>query len=231
LNGKGGCSEVDLAILLSFCRIDPDERDHLLHLLQETDLKIWWQHFADQQSFRMRTFLEHLWKAKEFVVWQPLLIPGLLQLPDYLRAICREAVNLPQEEIEDRVSGRAAMQEVFRQRLDCTFYIHEQVLWSQVGGADVMRSQLHHLLQMSVRPYIHLRIVPFSVGAHAGMAGSFDLLRFDRVEPVIFLEAENSNLVVERKDSIRDYEDIVKALDRAALDVEESRKLIAKLAT
>ncbi|WP_439661479.1 helix-turn-helix domain-containing protein [Lentzea sp. HUAS TT2] len=230
LNGKGGCSEVDVAILLSFCRIVPEERDHLMYLFQQTDLRVWWQHFADQQPFRMRTFLEHLWKAKEFVVWQPLLIPGLLQLPDYVRAICREAVNLPQDEVEDRVSGRTAMQEVFRQRLNCTFYLHEQVLWSQVGGADVMRAQLHHLLQMSVRPYIHIRIVPFSVGAHAGMSGSFDLLRFDRIEPVIFLEAENSNLVVERKDSIRDYEDILKALNRVALDEEDSRKLIAKLA-
>jgi uncharacterized protein DUF5753/helix-turn-helix protein len=230
LHGKGGCSEIDLAILLSFCHIAPDERDHLLYVFQQTDLKVWWQHFADLRSFRMRTFLEHLWKAKEFVVWQPLVIPGLLQLPDYLRAMCVKAVNLPREEIEDRVAGRLAMQEILRQRLDCTFYIHEQVLWSQVGGVEVMRAQLHHMLQMSVRPYIHIRILPFSVGAHAGMAGCFDLMRFDRIEPVIFLEAENSSLVVERKDSVKDYEDIVKALDQTALDEEDSRTLIAKLA-
>jgi hypothetical protein len=230
LHGKGGCTEVDLAVLLSFCRIDPEERDHLLRLYEQTDLKVWWQHFADQQSFRMRTFLEHLWKAKEFVVWQPLVIPGLLQLPDYLRAIAVETVGLPADEIEDRVGGRVAMQEVFRQRLDCTFFIHEQVLWSQAGGTEVMRAQLHHLLQMSVRPYVHLRILPFSAGAHAGLAGGFDLLRFDRIEPVVFVEAENSNLVIERKDSIKDYEDIVKALARKALDEEESRRLIAKLA-
>ncbi|GGM82601.1 hypothetical protein GCM10011609_18190 [Lentzea pudingi] len=230
LHGKGGSSEVDLAILLSFCRIAPEERDHLLRLFRETDVRIWWQHFADQQTFRMRTFLEHLWKAKEFLVWQPLVIPGLLQLPDYLRALCRESVSLPADEIEDRVAGRVRMQEVLRQRLDCTFYIHEQVLWTQVGGEELMRAQLHHLLQMSVRPYIHLRIVPFSAGAHAGMSGSFDLLKFDRIEPVIFLEAENSILVVERKDSIRDYEDIVKNLDRKAFDEDDSRTLIAKLA-
>lgn len=230
LHGKGGCSEVDLAILLSYCHIDPEERDHLLHLFRQTDGKVWWQHFADQQPFRMRTFLEHLWKAKEFVVWQPLLVPGLLQIPDYLRAMCAEAVKLPREEIEDRVAGRVAMQEVFRQRLDCTFYLHEQVLWLPVGGADVLRAQLHHVLQMSVRPYIHVRIVPFAAGAHAGMAGSFDLMRFDRIEPVIFLEAENSNVVVERKDSVRDYEDIIKALDRTALDEDASREMIAKLA-
>ncbi|MFD4640973.1 helix-turn-helix domain-containing protein [Lentzea sp. NPDC058436] len=230
LHGKGGCTEVDLAILLSFCRIDPEERDHLLHLFRETDLTVWWQHFADQQAFRMRTFLEHLWKAREFVVWQPLVIPGLLQLPDYLRAIAAESVGLPADEIEDRVSGRLAMQEVFRQRLDCTFFLHEQVLWTQTGGDEVVRTQLHHLLEMSVRPYIHLRIVPFAAGAHAGMAGSFDLLRFDRIEPVVFLEAENSNLVIERKESVKDYEDILKALDRKALGEEESRQLITKLA-
>ncbi|SER93832.1 DUF5753 domain-containing protein [Lentzea albida] len=217
-------------MLLSFCRIDPEERDHLLRLFREPDVKVWWQHFADQQAFRIRTFLEHLWKAREFVVWQPLVIPGLLQIPDCLRAIAAETVGLPADEIEDRVRSRLAMQEVFRQRLDCTFYLHEQVLWTQAGGEEVVRAQLHHLLQMSVRPYIHLRIMPFSAGAHAGMAGSFDLLRFDRIEPVIFLEAENSCLVVERKDSVRDYEDIIKALDRKALDEEESRQLITRLA-
>ena len=94
----------------------------------------------------------------------------------------------------------------------------------------MLRAQLHHVLQMSVRPYIHVRIVPFSVGAHAGMAGSFDLMRFYRIEPVIFMEAENSNVVVERKDSVKDYEDIIKALNRTALDEDASRELIAKLA-
>ena len=143
LHGKGGCSEVDLAILLSFCHIDPDERDHLLHLYRQTDGKVWWQHFADQQPFRMRTFLEHLWKAKEFVVWQPLVVPGLLQIPDYMRAMCAEAVNLPGEEIEDRVVSRMAMQEVFKQRLDCTFYLHEvrhEALDVRAGVKDLRRS-------------------------------------------------------------------------------------------
>jgi hypothetical protein len=93
-----------------------------------------------------------------------------------------------------------------------------------------LRAQLHHLLEMSVRPYIDLRIVPFSAGAHAGMAGSFDLMRFDRFEPVAFLEGEKSNLIVERKDAIDDYEEVVKALNGVALDAEDSRKLIAKLA-
>ncbi|WP_086662941.1 Scr1 family TA system antitoxin-like transcriptional regulator [Lentzea kentuckyensis] len=43
-----------------------------------------------------------------------------------------------------------------------------------------------------------------SSGAHAGVAGSFELMRFDRVEPVVFLESNNSNLVVEHKDAVSD---------------------------
>ena len=229
-HGKGGCSEVDLAVLLSYCRIAPDERDHLMAIFGETGLKIWWQRYAYGETFNLRTYLEHLWQAQELVVWQPLVIPGLLQMPDYLRALCLATPKFPRDEVEDRVSRRLAMQEIFRQRLSCTFLIHEQVLLLPVGGQDVLRAQLHHLLQMSVRPYIDLRIVPFSAGAHAGMPGSFDLMRFDRFEPVVFLEGEKSNLIVERKDAVDDYEEVVKALNGVALGAEDSRKLISKLA-
>lgn len=231
LNGKGGCSETDLAILLSYCRIAPKERDHLLEIFRQTDVSFWWQNYSENQPFRLRTFMEHLWKAKDLVAWQPILIPGLLQIPEYTRAVCLESANLPRDEIEDRMALRVAMQEVFRQRLNCTFFIHENALQLPVGGYDVMRAQLHHLLMMLVRPYIDLRIVPVSVGAHAGLAGSFELMRFDRIEPVVFLEAENSILVVEGKTPIGEYETIIKNLDRNALDVSDSQMLISKYAT
>ncbi|WP_394615756.1 helix-turn-helix domain-containing protein [Lentzea sp. JNUCC 0626] len=231
MNGKGGCTEVDVAILLSFCRIAPAERDHLLRLYRETEVKDWWQHHGETQPILPRTFLEHLFKAKKFVSWCPLVIPGLVQLPDYMRALFRTSASFPQDAIEQAVAARIGMQEVFRQRLACTFYIHEQILLAPVGGADVMRAQLHHLLQMSVRPYIDIRMVPFSVGAHPGAAGTFELMRFDRIEPVVFLETEKSNLIIERKEAVQGYEKVVEAIDRLALDAEESRKRISDLAT
>ncbi|WP_434439040.1 helix-turn-helix domain-containing protein [Lentzea sp. E54] len=231
LNGKGGCSEVDLAVLLGFCRTPPEEREHLMRIFRQTDMKDWWQNHADQRPFELRTFLEHLRKAKEYVCWMPLLIPGLLQLPEYTRPLCLASATFPQDQLETRIASRMAMQEVFRQRLACTFYIHQQALLLPVGGENVLRAQLHHLLQMLVRPYIDIRIVPTSVGAHAGLAGGFELMRFDRFEPVVFLESENASFIVERKDSVDDYEKVVKALDRAALDAGESQRRISKLAT
>jgi hypothetical protein len=231
VNGKGGSSEVDLGVLLGFCRTPPDERNHVMAIFRETDMRDWWQHHADQRPFETRTFLEHLRKAKEYVCWMPLLIPGLLQLPDYRRPLCLASATFPRDELEARVAAHMAMQEVFRQRLDCTFIIHEQALLLPVGGEDVLRAQLHHLLQMLVRPYIDIRIVPTSAGAYPGIAGGFELMRFDRIEPVVFLESENANFIIERKDSVKDYEEVLKALDRVALDAGESQRRISKLAT
>jgi hypothetical protein len=231
LNGKGGCSEVDVAILLSFCRIAPDERDHLLRLHRQTDTKDWWQHHGDHQPILPRTWYEHLRKAKDFTSWCPLVIPGLLQVPDYTRAVILASANAPHEEVAQRVAARQAMQEVFRQRLESTFFIHEQVLALPVGGWDVLREQLHHLLRMSVRPYIDIRIVPTSAGAHAGFGGAFDLMKFDRYEPTVFLDTENSTLIVESAVAVKAHSEVLTSLGTIALDAEQSRERITELAT
>ncbi|MDX8143055.1 helix-turn-helix transcriptional regulator [Lentzea sp. BCCO 10_0061] len=231
MNGKGGCSEVDVAILLSFCRIAPEEREHLLRLFRQTDTKDWWQQHGATQPIRPRTFIEHLQKAKKFIAWSPLAISGLLQLPDYTRAVCLAAGKGKPAEIEERVAIRQSMQEVFRQRLDCVFYVHEQVLLLPVGGHEVLRAQLHHLLEMWVRPYIDIRVVPTAAGAHAGLAGSFSLMEFDRIEKVVFVEAENSSLVIEAPVAVEGYSDVLTSLEKIALDAEESRKRISKHAT
>ena len=88
LHGKGGCSEVDLAILLSFCHIAPGERDHLMAILGESSQRIWWQRYLYSKTFTLRTFL-----------------------------LCLATPKFPRDEVEDRVSRRLAMQEIFRQRL------------------------------------------------------------------------------------------------------------------
>lgn len=230
-NGKGGCSEVDLAILLGFCRTPPEERDHLLKIYRETDMKDWWQQHGDHQPILPRTWFEHLKKAKEFISWCPLVFPGLLQVPDYTRAVILASANAPRDEVEQRVAARQAMQEIFRQRIKSTFYIHEQVLVLPVGGSDVLKEQLHHALMMLVRPYIEVRIVPTDAGAHAGFGGAFDLMKFDRYEPTVFLDTESSTLIVERAAAVKAHSEVLASLEGVALDAEQSRERITKLAT
>jgi hypothetical protein len=158
------------------------------------------------------------------------LIPGLLQLPDYLRALIESNPNSPAEEADERVASRSArQQQLIQRRCAMTFYIHEQALLLPVGGPDVMSDQLDHVMTMGRRSYITYRIVPTSIGAHAGQAGSFTFMKFDKLEPVVFIDAENHGVFLDDKDSATAYTNILKALDRTALDAEQSRELIERL--
>lgn len=233
INGKRGSSEVELGVLLGVCRTPPAERDHLLTLFQDTHLRGWYQQHGACQPIMPRTLVEHERKAVKLISWQLALVHGLLQIPEYMRAVIAASATSPAREIEARIAARVERQKIFRSgRLEmATFYIHEPLLHVPIGGPDVMSEQLHHLLRMSVRPYISLRVVPTATGAHAGLAGSFDLMRFDKHEPAVFLDSENSNLIIESPDAVKGYQQVIASLERQALDEEQSRRLITDLVT
>lgn len=94
-----------------------------------------------------------------------------------------------------------------------------------------MADQLHHLLRMSARPFLALRVVPASLGAHAAMAGSFIFMEFAEFRPVTYLESTTSSLFLEQPEETAAYRRILAALDDAALSEGESRDLIATVAT
>lgn len=100
-----------------------------------------------------------------------------------------------------------------------------------MGGADVMSEQLHHLLRMSVRPYLSVRIVPTEIGGHAGAAGSFTHLKFEKYESVVFVESHAAGLFLEDAASLAIYRSVLTSLDRTALDEEQSRAVITSIVT
>jgi hypothetical protein len=177
-----------------------------------------------------RTLGENEKVATEVIRWSMNLVPVLLQLPDYLRALIEGNPNSPAKEADERVAARTARQkQLIEQRCTMTFYIHEQALRLPVGSPEVMSDQLHHVMTMGLRPYVTYRIVPTSAGAHAGTAGSFTVMKFAKLEPVVFIDAENHGVHLDDKDSIEGYSRILKALDQTALNVEQSKELIARI--
>ena len=67
------------------------------------------------------------------------------------------------------------------------------------------------MVRMSVRPYLVLRVVPASLGAHAAMAGSFTLMEFAEFKPVAYLESETSSLFLEKPEESAAYQRILGA--------------------
>ncbi|GLZ28663.1 hypothetical protein Lesp02_08530 [Lentzea sp. NBRC 105346] len=230
-NGKGGVSEVEVAMVLGLCRTAPDTRDRLLGLFQESREVGLLQLYESVVPEQVQTLIKHEKLATASAAWNMNIIPGLLQVPRYVDAIVRSSVAVPSANVDELIAARIARREILRGQCHFTFYIHEQALHLPVGGYDVLSEQLHDLLQMLVRPYINVRIVPTVIGAHPATSGDFRMMTFEKFTPVVYLESLNSELFLDDKASIDLYEKVLEALDQIALSVEESREVIISIVT
>ncbi|WP_267594052.1 DUF5753 domain-containing protein [Carbonactinospora thermoautotrophica] len=173
--------------------------------------------------------------AASIRTYQPRIVPGLLQTEVYVRAMIEAArVEMSPEEIETVVEVRLARQAVFtRQRpLRLWAVLDEAVLRRMVGGTEVMRDQLRHLVVMAKRQNVTLQVLPFAVGAPAWVHTPFVVLRFP--EPadleVVYLENLTSGLYVEETAEVDRYTLMFDYLRAAALSPKESVALIAEVA-
>lgn len=228
VRGKGGVTEVEVALLLGLCGVKHDEVRRLLALYRETREKGYLQ-FDDGVLSPLRTLIEQEQLANKIVAWSLTLVPGLLQIPAYIRAIAERSA-MPAD-AEESIRMKLERQSIFHRSREFVFFIHEQALRLPVGGPDVMKEQLLHILTMTIRPYITVRILPIAVGAHAGVLGSFVQLTYEKFEPVIFVEGARTGLFLEDKDSLAYFDELLKALDQLALDAVESKELITSMLT
>jgi hypothetical protein len=223
--GKGGATETDVQVLLAYCQATVKEREHLLALFHESG-KAWLQMPKDGVPDQVRTLIEHERDAEEIIDWSMIVVPGLLQTPEYGYVVTEHAPSVEAKAVPTVAAARAARAIILKPDRKFTFYVHEQALWLPVGGLEIWREQLAHLLRMSVRKYISLRIIPRSAGMHAGTAGDFRLMKFPKYPPVVYAESVNYCLFFDDPDTIKIHEDILTALAAIALTEEESRAVI-----
>lgn len=137
------------------------------------------------------------------------IVPGLLQTPDYARAIMSGgSPGLDGEIIERRVLARMARQQVLTKSSPLRLYaiIDEAVLERPVGGHAVMRGQLRRLLDEAGSDNITLQVVPKSIGAHPGMDGSIMILTLPEPIPDFgYSEGPGRAVYIEDREAVRDY--------------------------
>ncbi|MGX7823953.1 helix-turn-helix domain-containing protein [Actinokineospora sp. 24-640] len=230
LLGARGATERDVASVLLLCGVNGAERARLLSLCREPSGGGWVQQLGRLPT-QLRTLVDHENQASTIDEFEPTLVPGLLQTVDYAQAIVRANTNVADHEVDERVVARTARQQLFRRARPpaFSFHIHEFALRLPVGGPEVMADQLNHLVRMSARTNISVRVVPAAVGAHAALAGAFRLMEFPHYKPIVYLESENSSLFLERPEEIAAYRGILTALSDTALSAEESRAVISAL--
>ena len=118
-------------------------------------------------------------------------VHGLLQTPDYTRELLMAAYPiLTPERLDGAIAAREARQRRLHdaEPLQLAAILDEAVLRRTVGDPQVMRAQLELLAQRAALPNVEIRVVPFAAGAHAGLAGGFDLLQFREEDDIVFVE-------------------------------------------
>ncbi|SFB36991.1 Helix-turn-helix domain-containing protein [Amycolatopsis marina] len=233
LSGKrGGDDEVEISAFLAVCGVTGAERKRLLGLCHEVGKPGWLQRHGSRLPQQLRTLIDHEDKAVRMGEFQPMVVPGLLQTPEYARALLSGTGTLPPEEIDGRVRARLDRQRVLApsRGKQFAFFVHEFALRLPAGNSEVMSGQLHHLLRLSVRENISLRVVPVAAGVHAGIAGAFMLMEFPEFRPVVYLDSETATLFLEAPEEISAHRLVLRKLAEIAPDEGQSRELIAGLA-
>lgn len=236
-NGQVKVHPRDVRDLLALYGVEDEKlRDSLITLARQARQKGWWQTYGNVLSDTHTDFVSLENSAASLRTYQTQLVPGLLQTPEYLRALAAADRRLAddEEETEKYIQARTVRQSVLSREEPLRLWaiLGEAVLHQQVGGAEVMRAQLRHLHTAAGSGNVTLQVLPFSNGAHAGMMGPFVIFEFpDRADlDVVYLENLTSSLYLEDEAEIARYTEVFDHLRASALPTARSRKLIEQVA-
>lgn len=185
---------------------DPEVLDSMRLLVRKAGSKQWWDSFRDVVPGWLGRLFGMQEAAREIRTFEALLVPGLLQTPDYARAVMRAPFwksatagvgVVDAKEIERRLEARLKRQQLLEQMNAPDFYalLDENILNRPTGGASVMRGQLRHLYNLAEnKDRVHIRILPFAAATEApAPTPSITLLKFppEQGDDVVYVEATN----------------------------------------
>jgi transcriptional regulator with XRE-family HTH domain len=207
--GRVGFKERDIADLLTLYGVhDPDEREQFLALARGANAPGWWHRYSDLLPAWFEMYLGLEQAASIIRCYELQFVPGLVQTPDYARAVTRLGHTDP-EEVERRVELRMRRQAILTAPGGPTFWavVDEAALRRSLAGPELMRDQLDHLIAMNRLPNVSLQIASLRDGGHPAAGGPFSILRF--AEPdlpdLVYLEQLTSALYLDKRADVEHY--------------------------
>ncbi|MFB7359214.1 helix-turn-helix domain-containing protein [Streptomyces gardneri] len=135
-------------------------------------------------------------RAIELLAYDTLVVKGLLQTEEYMRALLgNRRPPLDPETIEQRVTARLARQDIFDRRPAplLSFVMCESVLRRKLGGKDVLRGQLEQLLLIGQRRNVELQVMPLDSEDNAGVDGPFTVITREDGKRFVYAEAQGTS--------------------------------------
>ncbi|GGR91887.1 transcriptional regulator [Streptomyces humidus] len=233
-NGRRSISQRDVRDLCGVYEVE-DQRmvDSLMEMAKDSRQQGWWHAFGDV-PYSVYIGLET--DAASLRVYDPQIVPGLLQTRQYAEALISGALpETAPTEIEKRVQVRMRRQERVssgENPLRLWSVMDESALRRVVGSRELMRGQLEHLVEQSQLPHVTVQVIPFDMGAHPGLNGQYAILEFPDTadSSVVYIEGVTSDLYLEKPNDVQKYSVMYEHLRAQALNVDQSRQFIADIA-
>ncbi|MEV8476578.1 helix-turn-helix transcriptional regulator [Streptomyces sp. NPDC051173] len=207
----------------------------LTFMAEERGPHRWWESYRGALPASFQDIAELEYHAVALRVFLMVHMPGLLQTAEYARAAFEKSlISLPAKEVELRATHRMRRQEILTLREnppEYTAIIHEAALRMQFGGPKTARNQLTHLLDMSDRSNITIRVVPFSAGGFAGPGQPMfyahgPVPQLDTVQ----LDSFHGSIFVDSETQLKNYQRLLDSTQDTSLPASKSRDLIQSIA-
>ncbi|WP_149184827.1 helix-turn-helix transcriptional regulator [Streptomyces sp. TRM49041] len=233
-NGRRSISQRDVRDLCGVYEVE-DRRivDSLMQMAKDSRQQGWWHAFGDI-PYSVYIGLET--DAASLRVYEPQIVPGLLQTRSYAEAVITGALpEAPASDIEKRVNVRTRRQDRIKDAdppLRLWAVIDESALRRVVGTRQLMVEQLESLIEQSHLPHVTVQVLPFDMGAHPGISGHYAILEFPDAtdSSVVYIEGVTSDLYLEKPNDVQRYSVMYEHLRAQALGVEQTRQFIAQVA-
>jgi transcriptional regulator with XRE-family HTH domain len=203
-------------LLITYGITAPEEIGGFLALAREANRPGWWHSFRDVLPDWFSAFVSLEGEAAVIRAYEPHYVPGLLQTPDYARAVLRAGrSHAPAEEITRLVDLRIERQGLLaRQNAPLLWVVmDETVMRRSMGGREVMRRQIEALMDATDLPNVRLQVIPFAAGPHPAMYGPFHIFRFHLQElpDIAYSESLVGGVYFDERDDVSTF---LEALDR-----------------
>ncbi|MGP3961462.1 helix-turn-helix domain-containing protein [Nonomuraea turkmeniaca] len=230
--GRVGFKERDVADLLTlYGVVDQQARSAVLDLVATANEPGWWHRFNDVLPTWFQAYVGLEEAAARIRTYEVQFVPGLLQTKEYARAVVTAgAAGIGAEEIARRVDLRLERQRILDKPDGPVFWavIDEAALRRPIGGAEVMRAQLEHLIDLMRQPNITIQIMPFSFGGHSAEGGAFSILRFPDPDlpDVVYVEQLASALYLDKREDVDRYTEVMERLCAVSTTPDETIELL-----
>jgi hypothetical protein len=200
---------VDIQAMCRLYGASEETAASLTALARESKQQGWWHSFDDVLPDWFATYVGLEPEAAAIRTYEIHVVPGLLQTEMYTEALL-ECSDLATKEKRERIAAvRRNRQNILSAETPPHYWavLCEEALHRQVGGPEIMRDQLTHLVTMSEIPHVTVQIIPYGQGAHPAMVTPFVVFTFrERSDSdVIYLEYLGGGLYLEKPEEVERF--------------------------